>query len=926
MLTPERWQRMEDLFVQALEWLPGEREKLLADACDGDGTLQQQVLDLLRRHETPEGFMETPAHRLLDARPKPLAPGVAVGSYRVISLLGEGGMGMVYLAERADGQFDKKVAIKMLPTSATSEFLVRRFKAERQLLAHLEHPNIARLLDGGTIKSSPYLVMEYVDGQSIDVYCNQRRLGVRERLELFLQVCAAVSYAHRQWVVHRDLKPSNTLVTKEGAVKLLDFGIAKLLEPNVELTATAQRMFTPAYAAPEQVKGGELSPLTDVYALGVMLHELLTLQRLVPSTLPNRLVALPSQAVGNLDSGAWRTSNGHPAETPNRLARILHGELDAIVMKALAPSPAQRYVTVDAFASDLRNYLDGRPVGAIGRSWFYHAYKFLNRNIALVGLTAASLTLVGGFGWFLLHEQAKLPTERTIAVLPFTNMGATVQENYLVDGMTTDITTQLGKISKLTVIADRAAMRYRDSSKNLREISRELGASHLLTGSVRWAGNHLRIAVQLIEPETGRQLWAEEYDRQVKDVFAIQSEVARSIAGSLKAKLPAEEQVRLEKVPTANVTAYQYYLRGREYYNRSNPQDIEYAAQLLKEAIGADPDFALAHSELAMAYLRKFSNDAGASWLSIGCAEASKAVALAPSLAESYNALGTCYWYSGKQGKSREAYRRSIAFNPSYLPSIRNYSSLLVNHGDMDEAVRWLKKAHALDPTDAMTCQRIAYMYILLSELDQADRWLDKGLATAPDNLLLQLMKEHILWRREQFDRALQGTERVLKKEPKHLLAIYMAGNIERFQGHWSQARAYFEKALSVAADSAWSGPDGLRLSTVLAHIAKMENRPEQTLKLLAQSAVYDQRDLESGTEDFGSWCDMAAGYAIRGEREKAVSALTRAVEAGYRDLDFLEKDPLWSDLRGDTRFIQLVSKLKTMRKEMQVRVAQQEL
>jgi eukaryotic-like serine/threonine-protein kinase len=925
MLTPERWQRMEALFVQALDWHPEEREKLLADACDCDDTLQKQVLDLLRRHETPEGFMEAPAHRLLDIRPKPLAPGVAVGSYRVMSLLGEGGMGMVYLAERADGQFDKKVAIKMLPTSATSEFLVRRFKVERQLLAHLEHPNIARLLDGGTTDSSPYLVMEYVDGETIDVYCNQRRIGVRERLELFLQVCAAVSYAHRQRVVHRDLKPSNTLVTTEGTVKLLDFGIAKLLEPNVELTATAQRMFTPAYAAPEQVQGKELSPLTDVYALGVMLYELLTLQRPIASTVPDRTVVLPSQAVGNVDSGVRGTSTGGSAETPKQLARVLHGELDAIVMKALALSSDQRYVTVDAFASDLRSYLDGRPVGAIGRSWFYHAYKFLNRNIALVGLAAASLTLVGGFGWFFLHGQANLPTERTIAVLPFTNMGATVQESYLVDGMTTDITTQLGQISQLTVIADRAAMRYKDSSKNLREISRELGASHLLTGSVRWAGNHLRIAVQLIEPETGRQLWAEEYDRQVKDVFAIQSEVARSIAGSLEAKLPAKEQARLEKVPTANVTAYQYYLRGREYYNRSNPQDIEYAAQLFKEAIRADPDFALAHSGLAMAYLRKFVDDAGASWLSISCAEAHKAVALAPSLAESYNALGSCYLTSGKQGESREAYRRSIALNPSYLPSIRNYSNLLINHGDMDEAVRWLKKAHALDPTDAITCQKIAYIYILLNEPDQVDRWLDKGLASAPDNLLLQVMKGHVLWRRGQFDRALQNTERVLKKEPKFLPAIYMAGNIERLQGHWFQARAYFEKALGVA-DSAWSGPDRLRLSTVLAHIAKMENRPGQTLRLLAQSAVHDQRELESGTEDFGPWCDIAAGYAIRGEREKAVSALTRAVEAGYRDLDFLEKDPLWSDLRGDTRFIQLVSKLKTMRKEMQVRVAQQEL
>lgn len=915
MFTPERWQQMEELFAEAIEWPTEERQTRLARVCGADTELQGQLLKLLRWHEQPEGFLEAPACRLLDTRPKLLSPGESVGPYRVTLRLGEGGMGVVYLAERADGQFDKKVAIKLLPASATSDFLVQRFRAERQLLAQLEHPNIAHLLDGGTTADgSPYLVMEYVAGQAIDVYCNLLRLGVRERLELFLQVCAAVDYAHRQRVVHRDLKPGNILVSAEGTVKLLDFGIARLLEPAAEMTATHNRMLTPAYAAPEQVNGGQLGPTVDVYALGVVLHELLTCKRPVPSDKQrgeSQVFERPSRVGEGL------------AEPPSQ-SRLLRGELDAIVLRALAPSAAERYPSVEAFACDLRDYLADRPVAAFGRSWLYRTGKFLSRHRATALLVATLLVLVAGSSWFLSGPRV-VPGGSTVVVLPLTGLGTPDQEYYLVDGMTTDITTQLGKVADLTVIADRAARQYKHSTRSLREIARELGATHVLTGSVRWSKERIRIAAQLVEPETGRQLWAEEYDRQLKDVFAIQSEVARGIALALEARLSAGEQARLERAPTANLTAYQYYLRGREYYNRYNPRDIEYAVQLFKEALVLDPDFAQAHSGLASAYIRKFGNGTGgAFWLAVGCAEARQAVALAPSLAESYNAMGTCYSYSGKQAEGREAYRRSIALNPSYLAPVLNYGFLLLDHGDIDEALRWLQKAHALDPADASTCQRIAYLYLLLGELDQVDRWVARGLTTAPDNLLLRLMREHTFWRRGQVDRVRRGTQRLLQDEPNFLFALYMAGEIERYQGRWSQARLYHEKALGLVADSAWLGPGGRRLPTLLAHVAAMENRPEQVIELLAQSAAHNRRELESGTEDWRPWFDTAAVHAIRGERDQAVSALTRAVEAGYRDLFLLENDPLWRDLRGDGRFVQLVARLKGMREVMRVRAMAQ--
>jgi serine/threonine-protein kinase len=383
-----RWDRLRDLFLAAAERPEAERERFVrAEAADD--ALANEVLQLLRVEQSPgrfDGLME----RLTDLRDDAVLPSPDhIGPYRILRLLGQGGMGAVYLAERSDGQFEQRVAIKLLRADrAAGSDLVERFLAERQILAQLVHKNIAWLLDGNTTEDGrPYLVMEYVEGQPILDYCNTRDLAIAARLELFGEVCAAVEYAHRRLVVHRDLKPANILVTYDGVVKLLDFGIAKLLDPAFErlATRTGQRIMTPEYASPEQVRGETVGTASDVYQLGLLLYELLTGHRPWDS-LAGSLAAI-EQAI--LSTDPVRPSQAVTASP--RLTRQLAGDLDHIVLKALRKEPEQRYGSATELFADVRRHLDGHPVLARKGTWRYRSGRFARRH--RVGL-AASVLLV----------------------------------------------------------------------------------------------------------------------------------------------------------------------------------------------------------------------------------------------------------------------------------------------------------------------------------------------------------------------------------------------------------------------------------------------------------------------------------------------------------------------------------------------------
>jgi serine/threonine protein kinase len=430
MIPKARWQQIQSLFEQLVDSGTGERAAHLARACGDDLDLRASVESLLEA----DGGREDPllhvighaAEALLDDHRDRLI-GTRIGPYRIVSVLGHGGMSTVYRGERDDAQYQQTVAIKVLQQATLHPRLRNRLHSERHILATLDHPSIARLIDSGDLEDgTPYLVMEHVDGESIDTYCDSRTLFIRERLELFVQVCAAVQYAHRNLVVHRDIKPSNIFVTAEGTPKLLDFGIAKLLAPEslshtLPVTRLQERILTPENAAPEQVLGRPITTATDTYALGVLLYQLVTgrspyrllsysqlqLERAICMDDPVR----PSQMVisklgGEKDSDRSRISDRRGL-SPQRLRARLSGDLDAIIAMAMRKEPDRRYPSVEAFADDLNRHLLGQPVRARQGDWRYHSSKFLRRNLlAVAGIAVAfvGLALIAGITLFQNHR------------------------------------------------------------------------------------------------------------------------------------------------------------------------------------------------------------------------------------------------------------------------------------------------------------------------------------------------------------------------------------------------------------------------------------------------------------------------------------------------------------------------------------------
>jgi non-specific serine/threonine protein kinase/serine/threonine-protein kinase len=411
-MTPEEWQRVKQILEHALDLEDAERAAYIAQACAGDAALRAEVESLAGAHAAAGTFIEPAAVTAEAPLAETLSAGADIGPYRIVQLIAEGGMGAVYQAVRVDDLYRKIVAIKVIRRGVHGDYALRHFDTERQILAHLDHPSIAKLLDGGTTPDGrPYFVMDFIAGTPIDGYCDAHRLTVAQRLDFFQTVCAAVHYAHQNLVIHRDLKPQNILVTEEGAVKLLDFGIAKLLDPDslgLDATLTTLQAMTPEYASPEQLTGAKITTASDVYSLGVLLFRLLAGRRPYPPSgrgldelwdqIKHQPARRPSAAVRAEDDGVSAAAIAAARSTrPEKLERQLAGDLDNILMMALRKEPERRYGSAEQFAADIRRHVAGHPVTARPDTIRYRAGKFIRRHRAIVaaaGLTAASL--VGG--------------------------------------------------------------------------------------------------------------------------------------------------------------------------------------------------------------------------------------------------------------------------------------------------------------------------------------------------------------------------------------------------------------------------------------------------------------------------------------------------------------------------------------------------
>lgn len=526
-MEPERWRQIEDLFHTALDCEPGCRAVFLDSACARDPSLRQEIESLLLSYEKGS-FTETPAFaegiKLLEESEERSHADQNIGPYRIIRKIGQGGMGAVYLAARADQAFQKEVAIKLIKRGQDTEDVIRRFRSERQILASLDHPNITTLFDGGTTEDGlPYFVMEYIQGQPIDNYCASHKLDTTQRLRLFQSVCAAVHFAHQNLVIHRDIKPGNILVTAEGVPRLLDFGIAKLLaaESSVpDRTITMVRRMTPESASPEQVRGGNITTASDVYSLGVLLYKLLTghgpyrlagrssdeIERAICEEEPERPSAVidPTQDSGTERAITPQSVSETREGTPDKLRRRLRGDLDNIVLMALRKEPQRRYASVLQFSDDIRRHLEGLPVLAHSDTPAYRAAKFVQRHktsVTAVALIFLSLTagIVGTLRQARIaageRDKARIEKAKADRINAFLqDMLSFSSPSYVSSNPRKDPDAKVSEVVEQA--AKRAESELADQPEVLAEMQRTIGAVYNAQGRYDKAEQILRAALE----------------------------------------------------------------------------------------------------------------------------------------------------------------------------------------------------------------------------------------------------------------------------------------------------------------------------------------------------------------------------------------------------------------------------------------------
>ena len=879
-MTPERWKQVEEIFQTALDLAPNERPQYIERVCAGDAELRHEVEAMLAQHrraEEVDGFLEPTLDAanalhgltaLMDRHADSML-GQHVGAYKVMREIGRGGMGAVYLAERADNAFQRQVAIKIIKRGMDTDFILRRFQQERRILAALDHPNVARLLDGGaTAGGQPYYVMEYIEGQPLYEYCDARRMGVRERLRLFCQVCDAVEYAHQNQVVHRDIKPSNILVSAAGVPKLFDFGIAKLLNPELTSdtapqTATAMRMMTVEYASPEQVQGLPVTFLSDVYSLGVLLYELLTGHR--PYGFGNhslheavraiceREPERPSVAIQRPDNLlAMRSADGEPptvarvcelrGQPLESLRHELAGGPDQIVLQALRKAPAERYPSVAALREDIIGFLSGRPVNAL-------------LHVAAAPGGASSSTAVSA------------PDATTsIAVLPLKLLNVSAagdtDDTYLSIGLADALITRLSNVRSLIVRPTSSVMRYGGEGTDPLAAGAELKVDFVLDGRVKRAGERIRVSLQLLDVRNNRSGWAHQFDQRFTDVLELEDVISAQVADALVPRLTGDERRKLEKRGTNLCGAYEAYVRGRYFWNQLSNESMPKAIASFQRAIALDPDYALAHAGLADSY----------NWASIlgilpadecrreARAAARRALELDDSLGEAHAALAFISAFAESDWMSGERQvKRALELNPSYSLAHEWYSTLLMGTGRIEEGLKEIRRAEDLDPVSLRAMTLTAWT----------------------------------LYQARRYDEAIEKARQMIEMDKNFWQGYVQLGNVFVETGRAEEAVDLLQHASRLLPDS------GVTLFT-LCHALVAAHRPEEA------RAVLDRLVAAAATRYIKPFF-VAMAFVALDERDAAFEWFEKSLDEEGGWLIWLATEPKLDRLRDDQRFEQLL-------------------
>jgi serine/threonine protein kinase/tetratricopeptide (TPR) repeat protein len=732
-MSPERWQQIEEIFQSALDLPYAERDAYLAEECCNDSTLKVEVDKLLLQFEDASSFIESPVYReskagvlssLMEFDEDDPMLGTLLGSYRIEREIGRGGMGAVYEAIRADGEFRRKAAIKIVKRGMDTDFILKRFRNERQILATLEHPFITRLLDGGTTDDGrPYFLMDFIEGLPLYRFSDKNRLTVNERLNLFTKICEAVEYAHTNLVIHRDLKPSNILVTSDGAPRLLDFGIAKLLNPEMasdtlQPTATAMRMMTIEYASPEQINGEKVTYSTDIYSLGVILFELLTGHR--PYRFPNRTPheiarvicdespMLPSEAITRSEDTLPIIQVDQEASTirhladlrqnsPDNLREMLRGNLDNITLKALCKLPEDRYQSVKQLIEDIEKHLDGKTISTP----FYFP----------VNNTQTPQATKNG---------------RLIAVLPLKllNFSATenTDESYLSIGLADAIISRLTNVHDFIVRPTSSISGYEKSDTDPMQAGRELGVDFVLDGRIKKFGKKLRVSMQMLDVLKGSNIWAGQFDETFTDVLALEDAISEQVADALVSQITGENNVKLGKRGTDNPQAYEAYLKGRYHWNQFTIDSFPKAIECFQLAVELDPNYALAYVGVADFYIWANIYGLVPSLESYRQAETAvkRALEIDDKLGEAWATFGLVQNNKFDWAEGKRCHQKSIELNPNYPNAHEWYSAHLVGSGNFADGTKEIERAEELDPLSLRTKTLVAWSKYQAHEFDEA--------------------------------------------------------------------------------------------------------------------------------------------------------------------------------------------------------------
>jgi len=659
-----------------------------------------------------------------------MQPGARLGPYEIVAPLGAGGMGEVYRAR--DTRLGREVAIKVLPAAFAAEpDRLRRFEQEARATAALNHPNILSVFDVGTHEGSPYLVEELLEGEPLSERLVRGALAVPEALRIGMEIARGLDAAHDRGIVHRDLKPANVFLTRDGTVKLLDFGLAKLVVPPAgaetlagattvtEHTVQGAVLGTVPYMAPEQARGAPVDRRTDVFALGVVLHEMLAGER------PFRgLTATETAAAILRDEPAPL-----PAHVPAPVA--------AVVTRCLAKEPALRYRR----GGEVRAALEALLTGSAPAAWpGWRATLVAHRGQAALAVLSAALVILvgldaGGLRSRLLGSGRGGRAIR-MAVLPFANLTGDPEQEYLSDGVTQEMIAQLGRLHPkgLSVIARSSVMRYKKGDTPVDQIGRELDVDYVLEGSARREADRIRISAELIDVADQTQLWANSYERELAGVLALQGEVARDIASQIRLALTPEEETRLTSARRVNPQVYEAYTRGMYYVSQNTPESFEKGIQLLHQAVAIDPAEPLAYVGLAEGYLT-LGHGGGdqVDAFQRARAAAEQALKLDPDRAEAVGILAdVALYYEWDWQKAETLFKRALGLNSSLAMTHYHYAWYLALFDRLEEAIAEHKLARDLDPLRALNTGWLGSLYNYAGRFDEAIVAANKALELSP--------------------------------------------------------------------------------------------------------------------------------------------------------------------------------------------------